>query len=315
MSAYTNWSLAEARRQIREDLMDPSGKWWSDAFLNLQIDQWQNELQQDYELIWGSATVITASSTITLSSIVPPMSRLEAVYYIGTSSGDRGYRLAGRLLQDLEVGNMEWRNALPSTPREIIQYDSTAMIVWPPLPTTGTFVFEYPQALSFNGDASLISLPPWTQWSVKPYVCSKAYLQPGPVNDIIKALRYKKLYDLEKARIKLLWDNWLPERYRRLKPASHYEWDILKPPPAWSAPGGGGGIPDVYRSYVPSGTLDGVNLIFTIPISPTAMKVFRNGILQSGGGNDYVASGAIITFTLPPDAGDVLVVWTFVQGA
>ena len=310
MSAYQNWTRAEAKVVIRQELLDPSGKWWSDAFLNLTIDQWQNELQQDYELVWGSATITTAINTLTLSSISPAMSRLEAVYFIGTSTGDRGYRLAGRLLQDLEVGNHEWRDAGADTPREIIQYDSTQMIVWPPLVQTGTFVFEYPRQLSFVDDTTVISLPPWSQWSVKPYVCAKAYLQPGPVNDLQKALKYKKMYDESKSRIKLLWDNWLPERYRRLKPAGGYEFDILHPPPAWSAPGG---FLDIYRSYIPSGLVDGVNSVFVLPVDPTAVKVFVNGLLQTVSVG-YTRVGGTITFIDVPESGADIVVWAFTQG-
>ena len=315
MSAYQNWSRGLAKQIIRRELMDPSGKWWSDEFLDLTITQWQDELQQDYELVWGSCTLSTALNTLTLSSLNPPMSRLEAVYFVGTSTGDRGYRLAGRLLQDLEVGNHQWRDATADTPREIIQYDSTQLIIWPPLVQTSKLIFEYPQQLSFLDDASLISLPPWTQWSVKSYVCSKAYLQPGPVNDIQKALKYRKLYEAEKSRIKLLWDNWFPERYRRLKPAASYEWDILKPPPAWGGQSGGGNFsPDMYPTYFPSGAIDGTNTIFSIPVVPTAMKVFLNGLYQTPS-VDYTSGGSTIVFLSPPAPGDLIVVWAFIQGS
>jgi hypothetical protein len=311
--AYIPWTRNYAKQVIRRELMDPNAQWWSDAALNLWIDNWQNELQQDYELVWGSATVTTALNTFTLSSISPPMSRLDAVYFIGTNTGDRGYRLSGRLLQDLEVSNMQWRTALPDVPREVIQYDSTTAIVWPPLVSTGTFVFEYPLALSFVDDTTTISLPPWTQWSVKPYVCSKAYLQPGPVNDITKALRYKKLYEAEKSRIKLLWDNWLPERYRRLKPIGNYEKDIYKPPPAWSAPvvGPVSGPVSGYQSFIPTGTQDGSNTTFTLPLTPVSAMVFKNTLQLTGGGVDYTLTGPTIVFTVAPLATDLILVWTF----
>lgn len=312
MSAYTPWTLSTARTIIRRELMDPSAKWWSDSELNQYISDWQNELQQDYELVWGSSTVITALNTLTLGTIVPAMQRLEAIYYIGTSSGDRGYRLSGRLLQDLEVMNHEWRNANADTPREVIQYDSTQLVVWPPLPQTGTFVFEYPQTLSFTGDSSTVSLPPWTQWSMKPYVAHRAYLRPGPTNDPKRALRYKAQYLREKQRIKLLWDNWLPERFRRLKPAHHYEWDIIHPPPAWAG-SGATTSPDLYKSFVLSG-VDGLNTTFTLPISPTALKLFLNGLLLNQG-SDFSLSGSTITFVAPPQLGDLLVAWTFTQGS
>ena len=237
MSLYQQWTLAQANSLIRRELMDPNGQWWPDTFLNQEIANWQNELQMEYELTWGTSTVLTTNSgasydTIPLGTIMPQMERLEAVYWgTGTSSG---FRLAGRLLEDLDRGNPMWRSALPDTPREIIQYDSTTAIVWPCFNGTSTYIFEYPQRLSVVNGTDTLGLPIWAQWSVKPYVCARAYLRPGPTNDVQKSLRYAKLYQQEKEKIRKLWDNWLPERYRKLKPAGHYEWNIAHPPPAWS---------------------------------------------------------------------------------
>lgn len=314
MSAYTNWSLGTARIVARRELMDLGGKWWSDTELNQYIGDWQNELQTQYEFVWGTATITTAINTLTLGTITPPLHRLDAVYY-SSGTGDRGYRLSGRLLQDLEVGNIEWRDALPDTPRAVIQYDSTQMIVWPPLQNLGTFIFEYPQTLSFASDSTLISLPPWTQWSLKPYVAMKAYLRPGPTNDLKRAMRYKAKFEREKQRIKLLWDNWLPERYRKLKPAHHYEFDILFPPPAWAANQSASAptIPDSFRTYIPPESVNGINTSFSVPVVPTAMKLFVNGILQQSG-VDYTLSGSSILMSSPPRVGDLVLAWVFVKG-
>jgi hypothetical protein len=59
----------------------------------------------------------------------------------------------------------------------------------------------------------------------------------------------------------------------------------------------------------PSGTIDGVNVTFTLSFSPVAGSdhLYLNGMLQnSGSGNDYTISGTAITFTTAPIAGDVL---------
>ena len=76
-NAYQNWDRGHAKVVIRRELMDPTARWWADSELEFWIDQWQNELQQDYELVWGTATITTALNTITLGTIVPPMSRLD----------------------------------------------------------------------------------------------------------------------------------------------------------------------------------------------------------------------------------------------
>jgi hypothetical protein len=297
--------------------MDPTGKWWGDAELNQYLGDWEGELQRDYELVWGTCTIVTASNTILLSTMTPAMDRLDAIYYgTGTSSG---YRLAGRLLEDLEVLSPEWRSALPDTPRLVVQYDSTQMVVWPPLSTLGTFVFEYPQRLSLPTDNNLIQLPVWCQWSAKYYVAHRAFLRSGPTNDLRRAMRYKALYEKSKLRIKLLWDNMLPERFRRLKPAGHYEWDILCPPPAFDTGSSGGGVASLsqYLTFILLGAVDGINTLFTIPVSAAAVKIYRNGFLQTPN-LDYTVSVnlgfTLLTFLRPPDPGDLLIAWAYVPG-
>jgi hypothetical protein len=60
---------------------------------------------------------------------------------------------------------------------------------------------------------------------------------------------------------------------------------------------------------VPSGTVNGVNTIFTLAHTPTAgtLLLFLNGVKQKAGvGNHYTISGATITFVTAPETGDDL---------
>ena len=262
---YTIWTRGDFKSVIRREMMDTGTRWWTDGDLNYWLDSWLQDLQQEFEFVWAINTLtigtVTSSQTntvgtltttnppqlvISTSTFTPGMLRNEAVYY-------NGFRLSGRLLQDLEVGDPVWRGDLgngappPSdtnpyvydTPRAAVMYpDSQSILIWPcPPPPTGTlsnvFVFEYPAVLTFPNDASPSGLPVWTQWCGKPYVCWKLYQRPGPINDPKKAARYKAQYMRAKLRVRRMWDNFLPERYRVLKPGQHYEWEILTPPPAW----------------------------------------------------------------------------------
>lgn len=243
--------------------MDTSSRWFTDKEINLYLDNWLQELQQEFEFSWAISTLTigTVSSVdgtanpqliIPIEIFQPGMLRNEAVYY-------NGFRLAGRLLQDLEVGNPTWRGDLgngtgqPSdvsnpyvydTPRASVMYpDSQHILIWPcpqppaPLPGGGTssnvFVFEYPATVRFESDFAPSGLPVWTQYSAKAYVCMKLFQRPGPLNDLRKAMRYKAQYERAKLRVRRMWDNFMPERFRRLQPGQHYEWEILTPPPAW----------------------------------------------------------------------------------
>jgi len=67
----------------------------------------------------------------------------------------------------------------------------------------------------------------------------------------------------------------------------------------------GGGGSGTFTKEVPSGTIDGNNVTFTLahtPISGTE-NIFLNGQLLTGSGNDYTISGSTITFTVPPLVG------------
>jgi hypothetical protein len=245
MTQYTTWSRANFKDVIRREVMDTNTKWVSDSELNLWLDNWLNDLQQEFEFVWAINTITITLSTLTstntnsiilwslnTSTFTPGMQRLEAIYY-------SGYRVAGRLLQNLEVGDALWRMYTPDFPRAAIQYpDSQGIVLWPTLTqsaTQTTLVFEYPCLLSFAADTSTLQMPVWTQWSAKPYVCAKIYQRPGPINDPKKAMRYWAQYQRARLRIRRMWDGFLPERYRQLKPAGPYEWRIETPPPAWDA--------------------------------------------------------------------------------
>lgn len=278
MIQYSPWTRSDFINVIRREVMDTNtdtsgnGRWFSKNIISLHLDNWLQELQQEFELVWAINTLTigtitsTATTTIgTLTTTTPPqlvistatftpgMLRNEAVYY-------NGFRLAGRLLQDLEVGDPLWRGDLGNgtgaptdsnpyvydTPRAAVMYpDSQNILIWPcpPPPNTipfgsGTnsniFVFEYPALLTFATDSSTSGLPVWTQYCARPYVCSKLFQRPGPINDAKKAQRYWAQYQRAKLRVRRLWDNYLPERFRRMVPiGQHYEWEILTPPPAW----------------------------------------------------------------------------------
>lgn len=59
----------------------------------------------------------------------------------------------------------------------------------------------------------------------------------------------------------------------------------------------------------PAGTIDGVNLTFTLAHAPVGMILSLNGLIQNpGAGNDYTLSGSAITFNAlnTPRPGDII---------
>lgn len=345
MTEYTVWSRSDFKSVIRREMMDTSTRWFSDNELNYYLDQWLQEIQQEFEFTWGistltigtvtssqTTTIVTSTGTITYktppqlrigtASMVPSMLRNEAVYY-------NGFRLAGRNLQDLEVGNPTWRGDLgngtssPSdtnpyvydTPRAAVMYpDSQSILIWPcPPPPTGTlsnvFVFEYPVNLVFGSDAGTSGLPVWTQWCAKSWVCMKLYQRPGPINDARKAARYRAQYERARLRVRRMWDSFMPERYRRLQPGQHYEWEILTPPPAWDCGTNTatGFVDQVFQSYVLpyNGTPSVTVPVLSTPIH--SIQVFMNGVMLTGEGVDYALLGVVVTFTFQPSPSDIII--------
>jgi hypothetical protein len=70
----------------------------------------------------------------------------------------------------------------------------------------------------------------------------------------------------------------------------------------------GGSINNPVLNEVPSGSINGSNVTFTIAHTPYggAISLFQNGSLRNPGGNDYSFSGTTITFITAPQVGDIL---------
>lgn len=66
-------------------------------------------------------------------------------------------------------------------------------------------------------------------------------------------------------------------------------------------------VPTPIRRETPSGTVNGTNSVFNLANTPTlgTEEVYLNGVQQdAGASNDYVISGATITFNTAPVSGD-----------
>jgi hypothetical protein len=67
---------------------------------------------------------------------------------------------------------------------------------------------------------------------------------------------------------------------------------------------------NIIENETPSGTVNGVNVTFTLANTPHAnsfVKLYLNGLRQAqGASSDYTVSGTTITFNTAPVSGDVL---------
>lgn len=71
-------------------------------------------------------------------------------------------------------------------------------------------------------------------------------------------------------------------------------------------------MPSFADNETPSGTINGVNLVFTLAHTPNpaaSLDLFKNGQLMIAGGADYTLATATITFVAGaiPQTGDALI--------
>lgn len=235
------WTQAQFNALARRELMDPTGtlSWsWNDFELNLYIQDWQNILQDRFEFVWGTATnTVSGTATITngtltntqygtstlqLSAIATNMQRVGNIWW-------NGYRVVGRDKEEIEIMQRDWRAVEPGVPEAAYQDDINSISFWPPPTntTTNTVVFEFPVTLSFATTSSPMQIPAWTKYSCLNYVCYRAYMRPGPQQDLNRAQRYKQKFIKQGIRIRTIWDAYLPDKAPSLRFKTRYEGDIL----------------------------------------------------------------------------------------
>lgn len=287
--------------------MDPSGRWWSDAELNNYIQKWQDYIQDECELIWGTASVAASTQCYALTAVADDILRLDAVYW-----NDR--RLYYRSQEELDNFDRDWRSAAAGTPAVVWQKDFNEFCLYPEPAVAGTMYLEFPRALTFATDTSTMEVPAWTRYSAKNYCLYRAYLRQGPNHDLNKALRRRNEFLKQVEGYRRFKAACLPKKPLMLRPSGEYEADILNMR-GLVAPGGGVVVPSIvtrvyHYAETPAGTVDGVNGDFTLTNTPNpagALMVFVDGLLHTQD-THYTLSGKTISFIAPyqPEAGQTI---------
>jgi len=284
MPLSDRWTRAQIRAAVRRELMDPNARWWGDTELNNYIDQYQDRVQDELELISGTATVTTSTSTLTLASVATDILRPDAIYWDNR-------RLVQKDKIELDIVKREWRGLQAAKPIVYYQDDVDTLSFWPPPNTAGTAVFEYPKLIgTFATDTATMQLPAWTRYGSIDYGAFRALLRAGA-----KFMRHIQ-------RFRELRDAFMPEKYIALVPGGVYEKDLIEP----EAPVVGVTVPGPItrpniKDEVPGGTIDGSNLVFTLTQTPNptiSLKLFVDGVLMKQS-THYTLSGVTVTFISP----------------
>jgi hypothetical protein len=223
MPMNTRWTLATLRAKVRQELMDPNGRWWSDTELNDYIGDWQNTLQDEFEPVWATTTAtITSTSPVVLATTVPDLLRLDAIYW-------NDVRLTPTSTVELDELYPTWRGLTAENPVASYQVDQRSVTFFP-LPTlTGTAIFEYPKKLGFAADSTAMALPAWMRYSAVNYASSAAFGRLGPNQDIQKSKKYEAIFDQQMKFYRLVKDRFFPQRSLSIRPGGAYEGKIINP--------------------------------------------------------------------------------------
>lgn len=264
MALSDKWTLSDLRGICRRELADPSGRFWTDQELNLYINDWQDQLQNDFEFVWGLATAtqttsgissqwdffqwdgaqfdasgsVTSLATITITDIISNMLRPDAIYFI-QPDGTSANRVVPRSKIDIDFIRRDWPNADPQpTPLIVYQDDVSVINFWPTPNGTGTLVFEYPVQLAIASDTDTMSIPSWTRYSVKDFVGYRAHARFGATQNLQRASRYKGKFEMDKAQFRRLYMSYLPEKAAMLRPGRKWAYNILSPRRVFIEPSG-----------------------------------------------------------------------------
>lgn len=238
MALYTAWTLNQIRTTVRRELLDPTGKWWTNEELNQYINDWQETLQSQYEFVWSISTLTFTSTTtkFTLSTVCPNVMRVDGVWYTNGGTDTSTGRLSPRSMADLDTFQRNWRGTAAAAgipPIIVYQENAQTISFWPPPAGTGTAYFEYPVLCTMTAGTSTMQIPPWARYSVIPYVTYRAYARFGPNQDIPKAARRRRAWERQLRLIRRFYDGYFPDKAEMLRPGRKWAGQILRAKPAW----------------------------------------------------------------------------------
>lgn len=274
---------------------------WTDAELNRYLEAWQDRVQEEHELVWGTATITqTGSATVTLTDVASDILRPHRITWNVVA-------LIPKTKEDLEMLDRQWRGYGTSTQPAVVyqdRYDTVS--VWPPPSgaSGGTMVFEYPKELTFATDTSTMGLPAWTKYSAINYGAFRSYVRNGLNHNAEKAQRYRNIFYQQLQRFGVRKRNFFPKQSLAFRPASLYEGDILDPfgvIAGLTLPSNAMAIIR-FEDEVPTGAVNGVNTSYTLSTAPNpvaGLELSLDGV-ELVKDTHYTLSGVTVTMATPP---------------
>lgn len=238
MPLSDHYSLLQLRAQARRELLDPTGRWWTNDELDQYTNDWQQVIQSQYEFVRSTATLTFTDTTtyFLMTSIATNVMRMDEVYFCAGGTDTSTGRLSPRTMSDLDTIQRNWRGTAAAAginPVIVYQQDANSVSFWPPPAGTGTVYFEYPVLTTLSTGSDLMTIPAWTRYTAIPYILYRSFGRFGPNQDLGKASRYRKLWDQQYQGIRKFYDAYFPDKAEMLRPGRKWAGQVLRTKPAW----------------------------------------------------------------------------------
>lgn len=243
MALSDQYTLSQIRAMARRELLDPTGKWWSNDEIDQYANDWNDTLQTQYEFVWSTATLTFTDTTTQylLSAIAPDCMRLDGVWFCagtntGTATDTSTGRLSPRSMADLDTLQRDWRGVLPIAniyPSIVYQQNAQSISFWPPPTGTGTIYLEYPAIVTMTTNTSTMCAPAWARYSAIPYILYRALARFSSTQNLGKAARYRKAWERQFLMIRKFYDGYWPDMVGMLRPGRKWAGNVLRTKPAW----------------------------------------------------------------------------------
>lgn len=228
---------------VRRELLDPTGRWWTNDEIDQYTNDWNDTLQTQYEFVWNTATITFTDTTtqFALTAIATDIMRLDGVWFCsgsfsGTQTDTSTGRLSPRSMADLDTFQRNWRGTQAATgidPIIVYQQNAQSVSFWPPPAGSGTVYFEYPIAVTMSTHTSTMCAPAWARYSAMPYVLYRCYARFASTQNLGKAARYRKAWERQLQLIQKFYDAYWPDKAAMLRPGRKWAGNVLRTKPAW----------------------------------------------------------------------------------
>jgi hypothetical protein len=194
------------------DWPTPSYRFASDAELRGYLDEWQDLVQEEFQLVRSTATLALGSgtSTFAVSSLASDLLTLEDTCWITGTSTSLLAPQSPEALWELQQSNPAGLSSPGGPPVVIYPITYGTFGVWPTPSTAGTLHSEYIPQLRYAAGTNTSGLPSWMREMPTPYIAARVFGKFSAIQDLPRASVYRQHHSHNMGVVRKLLDLQLP---------------------------------------------------------------------------------------------------------